>query len=232
MTPHPALAAIAVAVIWGANFVVIDAGLHDMPPLTFVARCASSRSWCRPSSSSSARTPAGATSSLSACSSASGSSACSTCRWTSAGCRRAWPRSSSRCRSSSPSSSPPSPSTSGPPNAQQLGVLIGLVGLTVVALGRTADTPLARTDALPRGRPVLGHRQRRHPGRSAPRVRPVDDRLVRARRPLAARRRTRGGRQRASPHRLGDHRLDPLHRIPLLVVRVRRLEQPADTPRP
>jgi O-acetylserine/cysteine efflux transporter len=28
---------IAVAIIWGANFVVIDAGLHDMPPLTFVA---------------------------------------------------------------------------------------------------------------------------------------------------------------------------------------------------
>jgi O-acetylserine/cysteine efflux transporter len=37
MTPRHALAAIAVAVIWGANFVVIDAGLHDMPPLTFVA---------------------------------------------------------------------------------------------------------------------------------------------------------------------------------------------------
>ena len=37
MTPRHALAAVAVAVIWGANFVVIDAGLHDMPPLTFVA---------------------------------------------------------------------------------------------------------------------------------------------------------------------------------------------------
>ena len=37
MTPRHALAAVAVAIIWGANFVVIDAGLHDMPPLTFVA---------------------------------------------------------------------------------------------------------------------------------------------------------------------------------------------------
>ena len=37
MTPRHALAAVAVAVIWGANFVVIDAGLHDLPPLTFVA---------------------------------------------------------------------------------------------------------------------------------------------------------------------------------------------------
>ncbi|MEP6649180.1 MAG: EamA family transporter [Lapillicoccus sp.] len=37
MTPRHAVAAVAVAVIWGANFVVIDAGLHDMPPLTFVA---------------------------------------------------------------------------------------------------------------------------------------------------------------------------------------------------
>jgi O-acetylserine/cysteine efflux transporter len=37
MTPRHALAAVAVAVVWGANFVVIDAGLHDMPPLTFVA---------------------------------------------------------------------------------------------------------------------------------------------------------------------------------------------------
>lgn len=37
MTPRHALAAAAVAIIWGANFVVIDAGLHDMPPLTFVA---------------------------------------------------------------------------------------------------------------------------------------------------------------------------------------------------
>jgi len=37
MSPRHALAAVAVAVIWGANFVVIDAGLHDMPPLTFVA---------------------------------------------------------------------------------------------------------------------------------------------------------------------------------------------------
>jgi O-acetylserine/cysteine efflux transporter len=37
MSLRHALAAVAVAVIWGANFVVIDAGLHDMPPLTFVA---------------------------------------------------------------------------------------------------------------------------------------------------------------------------------------------------
>ncbi|MDQ6715303.1 MAG: EamA family transporter [Actinomycetota bacterium] len=37
MPPRHALAAALVAVIWGANFVVIDAGLHDMPPLTFVA---------------------------------------------------------------------------------------------------------------------------------------------------------------------------------------------------
>jgi O-acetylserine/cysteine efflux transporter len=37
MSPRHALAAVAVAVIWGANFVVIEAGLHDMPPLTFVA---------------------------------------------------------------------------------------------------------------------------------------------------------------------------------------------------
>lgn len=37
MTPRHAVAAAVVAVIWGANFVVIDAGLHDMPPLTFVA---------------------------------------------------------------------------------------------------------------------------------------------------------------------------------------------------
>ncbi len=37
MTPRHALAAVAVAVIWGANFVVIDAGLHDLPPLTFLA---------------------------------------------------------------------------------------------------------------------------------------------------------------------------------------------------
>ena len=37
MTPRHAIAAVAVAIIWGANFVVIDAGLHDMPPLTFVA---------------------------------------------------------------------------------------------------------------------------------------------------------------------------------------------------
>ncbi len=31
------VAAILVTVVWGANFVVIDAGLHDMPPLTFAA---------------------------------------------------------------------------------------------------------------------------------------------------------------------------------------------------
>ncbi|MEP6796751.1 MAG: EamA family transporter [Lapillicoccus sp.] len=31
------LLAVAVAVVWGANFVVIDAGLGDLPPLTFVA---------------------------------------------------------------------------------------------------------------------------------------------------------------------------------------------------
>lgn len=37
MTPRHALAAVAVAIIWGANFVIIDAGLHDMPPLLFVA---------------------------------------------------------------------------------------------------------------------------------------------------------------------------------------------------
>jgi len=31
------LAAVLVAIVWGANFVVIDAGLHDLPPLVFVA---------------------------------------------------------------------------------------------------------------------------------------------------------------------------------------------------
>ena len=31
------LLAVLVALVWGANFVIIDAGLHDMPPLTFAA---------------------------------------------------------------------------------------------------------------------------------------------------------------------------------------------------
>lgn len=37
MSPRHTLLAIAVTLIWGANFVVIDAGLHDIPPLTFAA---------------------------------------------------------------------------------------------------------------------------------------------------------------------------------------------------
>lgn len=37
MPPRHILAAVVVTVIWGANFVVIEAGLHDMPALTFVA---------------------------------------------------------------------------------------------------------------------------------------------------------------------------------------------------
>ncbi len=37
MPVRHALAAVLVTVVWGANFVVIDVGLHDMPPLTFAA---------------------------------------------------------------------------------------------------------------------------------------------------------------------------------------------------
>ncbi|MFL6059922.1 MAG: EamA family transporter [Marmoricola sp.] len=37
MTPRHTLAAIAVAVIWGFNFVVIEWGMHGVPPLLFVA---------------------------------------------------------------------------------------------------------------------------------------------------------------------------------------------------
>jgi len=37
MPVRHALAAVLVTVVWGGNFVVIDVGLHDMPPLTFAA---------------------------------------------------------------------------------------------------------------------------------------------------------------------------------------------------
>lgn len=36
MPPRHALLAVVVTLVWGANFVVIDAGLGDLPPLTFV----------------------------------------------------------------------------------------------------------------------------------------------------------------------------------------------------
>lgn len=37
MPPRHAFLAVLVTIVWGANFVVIDKGIHDMPPLTFVA---------------------------------------------------------------------------------------------------------------------------------------------------------------------------------------------------
>ena len=37
MKPKDTALAIVVAIIWGSNFVVIDAGLADIPPLLFTA---------------------------------------------------------------------------------------------------------------------------------------------------------------------------------------------------
>ncbi len=37
MSPRHSLLAVLVALVWGANFVVIDAGLQDVPPLLFLA---------------------------------------------------------------------------------------------------------------------------------------------------------------------------------------------------
>ena len=90
-----------------------------------------------------------------------------------------------------------------PSRPQVAGVVVGAVGLGVVAVGRAVTTPAARPGARRRGRHLVGGRQRRGAPRVGPhpvdprgwcgrptarwvRRRPVDDGVVGARRPAAA----------------------------------------------
>ena len=119
-----------------------------------------------------------------------------------------------------------------PTRAQAVGVGLGVVGLLVVGLGPRRSRPAARPRPVPAGRSVVGDRQRRLP-RVGDQGRALAHGLVGTRRAGAARGalaragRAGGVRRRGGRLRLGGARLHRLHRRARFPGRLRDLQRTA-----
>ncbi len=119
-----------------------------------------------------------------------------------------------------------------PTRPQVVGVVLGSAGLVVVAVGRGGHVTRRRADPVRAGRAVLGHRQRRLP-RVRRLGRPLPHRLVGGRRPGAAVRALPGPRRPVDrglgPGRLlvAGGRLHPVHRGTRVARRLRHLQHAA-----